>query len=81
MKPIFPFASYSQENIYLQQIQVIFQQKINNQTNWGENPIAIRDNAVTTLQGEKRVSLETGAAFSSTSSANLFILSSGSYTI
>ena len=32
-----------------------------------------------TLQGEKRVSLERGACLS-TSSANLFTLSSGSYT-
>ncbi len=34
---------------------------------------------VITLQGEKRVNLERGASLS-TSSANLFILSSGSYT-
>lgn len=84
MIPIFPFVGYSQENINLTQRRRksyrMFQfktDKINakkifswSESKWNEF----------TLQGENKVSLEKGASLS-TSSANLFSLSSGSYTI
>jgi len=74
MIPIFPLVGYSQENIYLQKIGLQFQ------IQYRKTDVSKPQKDWFTLQGENKVSLEMGASLSIWS-ANLFILSSGSYTI